>query len=206
MGGVFENKSFSPSEMTAASSSFWSVTPNEPSPSASKSSLLVGDPDPKTGLSQADRFWSKVLITDGCWLWVGRRNPAGYGFFRIREKPVAAHRLSYMYFNGPILKTSNVFDTCVCHTCDVKNCVRPSHLFLGTQRENVHDMMRKGRRVAPPRRAGVDNPQAKLTASDVILMRLLSDFGVPQKKLGEMFGVAQSVAGDVVLRRSWRHV
>ena len=87
-----------------------------------------------------DRLWAKVKKTDGCWMWTGAlRN--GYGIINRCDKvPEYAHRLAYEFENGPIAD-----GLCVLHTCDNRACVNPSHLWLGTKRDNTHDMMRKGR-------------------------------------------------------------
>lgn len=80
----------------------------------------------------------------GCWLWTGglhgNGKSSGYGSFGLGGKPVKAHRASFMLLKGPIPKGMSV-----CHKCDVRSCVNPDHLFLGTQRDNVLDMHKKGR-------------------------------------------------------------
>lgn len=87
-----------------------------------------------------ERFWSKVNKTEGCWLWTGAVANR-YGQFRPhRTEPIQAHRFSYILSYGEI---SN--DIKVLHECDVTLCVKPEHLFLGTQRDNVADMIAKGR-------------------------------------------------------------
>lgn len=91
--------------------------------------------------SAAERFWDRVEQSDGCWLWVAGTKNSGYGVFAPTHGEVhMAHRYSWMLANGPIPD-----GMLVCHTCDVKLCVRPDHLFLGTAKENMDDMRRKGR-------------------------------------------------------------
>lgn len=89
-----------------------------------------------------ERFWRFVNKTDGCWLWTGALRTTGYGVINL-GRPAgieSAHRVSWVIHYGKI--PTGYF---VCHTCDVRPCVRPDHLFLGTSRDNIYDMIRKGR-------------------------------------------------------------
>ena len=95
-----------------------------------------------------ERFWDKVAIAaddDGCWEWQAYKNPAGYGKIGVggRGKGIAlAHRVSWE------LKFGQIPDgLCVCHVCDNPGCVRPGHLFLGTHKDNMTDMAKKGRAI-----------------------------------------------------------
>lgn len=91
--------------------------------------------------SEEDRFWALVDKSGNCWKWIGRADASGYGLFREeRRRVVAAHRFVYKRFVGKI--GLGLF---ICHACDNPCCVRPSHLFLGTQKENMVDAKRKGR-------------------------------------------------------------
>jgi hypothetical protein len=92
-----------------------------------------------------ERFWSKVRKTDGCWLWVGAHDDNGYGrlgkpYGADGPSYVPAHRLSWILNRGPIPPGAHIL-----HRCDVRECVRPEHLFLGTQAINMADKVAKGR-------------------------------------------------------------
>lgn len=87
-----------------------------------------------------ERFWARVEKTDGCWLWTGPVNQFGYGQFSFRGHTIHVQRVSYAIAYG--VPASGL---CVCHHCDVRNCVRPEHLFAGTVGDNLRDMVRKGR-------------------------------------------------------------
>ena len=92
------------------------------------------------------RFWAMVNKTKRCWIWTGSKHPRGYGQLvigtRTNRRVVLAHRFAWELKHGPIPAGKNA-----CHRCDNPQCVRPSHLFLGSQSDNMRDMYRKGRRV-----------------------------------------------------------
>lgn len=97
-----------------------------------------------THMPLPDRFWVRVEKSDGCWLWTGSRMTHGYGVLTVNGRPIGAHRYSYSIANGPIAD-----DVVIRHSCDNPPCVNPAHLLAGTQTDNVHDMLERGRHVTP---------------------------------------------------------
>ena len=93
-----------------------------------------------------ERFWKRVKKTKDCWEWQGMKKKDGlpYGLVKIFFRRFYAHRVAWELTNGPIPKGLNVL-----HRCDNPVCVRPSHLFLGTQADNIADMVSKGRNRSP---------------------------------------------------------
>lgn len=86
------------------------------------------------------RFFSSFEVQDDCWVWVKGANNSGYGLFYTSGKKIRAHRFAWELFFGPIPPGLSVL-----HRCDVPPCVNPDHLFLGTNYDNIQDMIRKGR-------------------------------------------------------------
>jgi|SRR3990172_11883214 len=148
-------------------------------------------------------FWRHVNKTETCWIWNGSKNNRGYGQFNLRKSSgektiVLAHRFSYEIENGPI-----PFKLCILHKCDNPPCVRPDHLFLGSQVDNAIDMINKGR---GNKVNGIRNANSKLTTEKVIKLRSLYDQGVKVSVLCKMFGVSHNTASKVAQRRWWNSV
>lgn len=147
-----------------------------------------------------DRFWSKVRIGDGCWTWTASLRHKGYGQFRFDGKTRKAHRVSWEIANGPIPEGQHVL-----HRCDNPACVRPSHLFLGTNEDNHADMMAKGRNGYAAHR-GETNGFARLDEESVRRIRRLLADGQTQKELGRLFGVSNQTIFRIQHGHSWSHV
>lgn len=146
------------------------------------------------------RFWSKVENSSGadCWQWLGAAQPDGYGtVWRKGGKRVPAHRFSYALQHGPIPE-----GMIVCHRCDNKGCVNPSHLFLGTHKLNTDDMMSKGRNYSPK---GEDHGQSKLVAEQVREIRALRGLFL-QREIAAHFGVHQALISFIHNNKIWKEV
>lgn len=107
------------------------------------------------------RFWGKVNKTPNCWLWTGPQLNSGYGVYYGASPwdSVPAHRVSWILEHGTIPP-----GMCICHKCDVRLCVNPDHLFLGTYADNIHDMQNKGRMVCRQQRPAVCHPERRNAA------------------------------------------
>ena len=95
---------------------------------------------------------------DGCWLWLGQKTKAGYGQIKAFKKIVSCHRLSYELNFGLIPTGLEVM-----HSCDIRSCINPDHLSIGTHADNMADMIKKGRKVLgkPNPRRGIEKSQSK---------------------------------------------
>lgn len=146
-------------------------------------------------MSIEERFWSKVDQgkSSDCWMWTGAILDCGYGEFKASSQHntvVRSHRYAWQLTHGAI-----PFGLCVMHECDNRGCVNPNHLKIGTQGENIRDMVAKGRH----RRTEV-----KLTFKDAEIIRKLYGTGeFTQKELGELYGVTKSQINHVVNYRRW---
>ena len=121
-------------------------------------------------------FDRSVVRTDTCWLWIGAKQGGGYGTTRYRGRQMTAHRASYIEFCGLI-----PVGLLVLHKCDVRHCVNPQHLFLGTHADNAQDCVAKGRH---PR------ARAKLTDSQVLELCAQKSTGVSAKDLAKRFALS----------------
>jgi len=128
----------------------------------------------------------------GCLLWTGPLNKDGYG----NASGTGAHRRSWENEKGPIPKGLYVL-----HKCDVRHCVNPEHLYLGTQIHNMKDMVERGR--SPVNMIGSANNKTHLTDDDVRVIRASTD---SVHKLAKQYNISKSAVQNICYRTSWKHV
>ncbi len=148
----------------------------------------------------SERFWAKVEKTDTCWLWKGATTPGGYGVIgkgRATEGTIRAPRLAYELAYGKIPDGMIVW-----HKCDNPSCVRPEHLLPGTQKDNVRDMINKGRNRYKPL-YGENHGRAKLTATRVLEIRRELKKGTTQTGLAKRYRVTQAAISLIKTGKNW---
>ncbi len=157
-------------------------------------------PVPRPLAERFEAFVDRSPEHGGCWLWTGS-TVRGYGQIMLRRStPIRAHRASWMVHVGPIPE-----GLCVCHRCDVRACVNPAHLFLGTIADNNADMRAKGR-AGGNRTQGSRKPTAVLDEAAAAAIRRRVADGAVQRHLAAEYGVSPATICCVVNRQTWRHV
>lgn len=161
-----------------------------------------------------------LSVVGECWEWRGRKDKDGYGKLRHARREWRAHRLVFA------LTIGSPDGLCVLHRCDNPACVRPDHLFLGTNLENIADRVAKGRSCAGPTHPAYKNSDlarskwahrksvchgkahwsAKLDEEKVRQLRELRRGGMSQRALAARYSVTRNAVRSVLSGRSWRHV
>lgn len=150
----------------------------------------------------AQEFFDEMTIPEpnsGCYLWLGTAlGKKGYGAISWRGEMDTAHRWAYRQFKGAVPR-----EKIICHKCDVRMCVNPDHLWLGTYQQNTDDMMKKGRHRTGDAPKGSAHYKAILTESDVLAIRAAKKGSYA---LAERYGITYANLKSIRNRRSWRHI
>lgn len=142
-----------------------------------------------------ERFDAKVRKTRTYWVWTGALIPKGYGMIGSEGQRKLAHRVSYELFIGPI--PEGIF---VLHRCDNRQCVNPKHLFLGTNSDNMQDMIKKGR--ARHQRG----EQCSFSRLNAALVQSIRSDPRTSDAIAKQIGVNPSTVERVRRRETWRHI
>lgn len=144
-----------------------------------------------------DIFLNRIRKTKKCWEWISSKDMCGYGTFRWNGVQDKAHRWAWRIYKTEIPK-----GLCVLHKCDNPSCVRPSHLFLGTRKDNFNDMRMKGRQV---NLRGEDHGSSKLRNFDVYRIRkLYKTKAIKISELSKIFSMHHNMIRRIVKRESWK--
>lgn len=173
-----------------------------------------------------ERFWEKVQQTETCWSWTAA-SMNGYGLLQVARRPVRAHRLSWELHFGEIPEDMDVL-----HKCDNRGCVRPDHLYLGTDVENARDRVLRGRTARGARHGSQTKPESRprgrqhwarqrphevprgercatsrLTEEVVRSMKAEYLHGdVSQAWLAKKYGLSLNHVGRIIRGEAWAHV
>lgn len=155
----------------------------------------------RTRIDTAVLFWNKVTKTKTCWIWNGNKTHEGYGrtsyYIGYKNfKKIPAHRLSYILTYGPI--DPRLY--CL-HKCDNRACVRPGHLFLGTQKDNMVDKVLKNRQAK-----GITVGSSKLTDNDIHEIRAINKLGASNRQIAKAYKVASSTVDRILDGQIWSHI
>lgn len=130
----------------------------------------------------------------GCWIWIGDINGGGYGTIHEIDRPRLANRVSWELHKGEIPK-----GIVVCHKCDNTKCVNPNHLFLGTQKDNIRDAIKKGRF-----QSGERNGTSKLSVNQVKEIRKGIRKFKTKKEEADFYGVSRFAIYAIRKNLNWK--
>lgn len=168
---------------------------------SSRGRFLVGRRPAGLDPEQSLYWYGWVVCESGCWEFGGPLHKDGYGAMQSGKTKVRASRVAYRLWVGDLEPDDKVL-----HHCDNPPCINPEHLFKGTQRDNIADMVAKGRNVSPQPLAGDLSPNRKLNSVDVVDIRTRASEGKSMTELASEFCVSYAAIYAIVTRRNWKSV
>ena len=163
---------------------------------------------PRARRSLHDRLWSKIdqRGPGECWEWTAKERVSGYGRVGVGGRgrgSVLAHRAVWEEINGPVPEGPGYHGMVVMHTCDNRLCCNPAHLVLGTQQENIKDMLRKKRGKLPPQGCGEEAGNNKFTEEQIKAV-IAAKGSYPQ--IAKATGVTLGMVKMVKRNKCWKHL
>ena len=144
-----------------------------------------------------DALHERIVKDDkGCWLWQGHVMPNGYGQIKLRGLVCLIHRVAWEIENK--VEVPDGLD--VCHSCDVRNCVNPEHLFVGTRKDNMQDAAKKGRTSV-----GVKHHNAILNPNQVRWIRRNAK-KILHRDMADALGVCREAVTRAANKKTWKSV
>jgi hypothetical protein len=148
-----------------------------------------------------ERFWEKVNKTESdedCWDWIANSDDSGYGALKVDGIMQKAHRVAWELVHGKMPE-----GLCILHNCDRPSCVNIKHLRIGTQKENIGDMLKRGR---GNHAKGERVNTAKLTEKQIPEIRLRLQQGEQQSLIAKSLGLCRGTINHIASNRTWTHV
>lgn len=136
---------------------------------------------------------------NGCHVWHGYRNTAGYGELRLNRKLVKAHRFRYAHVYGPIPPW-----LICCHRCNNPACVNPEHIYLGSSQDNSNDQKAAGTHLIKSR--GEKHHRTTLSEGQVKAIRRLKEAGMSGKGIARIYKTSAATVSNIVNRKTWSHI
>jgi hypothetical protein len=143
---------------------------------------------------QINLFWSHVDKSGECWNWIAKHTQDGYGSLKLNRKMYSAHRVAYEISTG-----DNPSGFVVMHSCDNKSCCNPAHLKKGTHRDNMQDMIAKGRQAKK-----LPNYSRKLTAESAAQLRKDFELCGNKHEVARKYNVSVCYVRQVIRRECWK--
>ncbi len=168
--------------------------------------LRISEMTPEQKLERLKKSFEKhVIRKEGCWGWKGSLARGNYPVMSCRPTigPDRGHRASWVIHKGPI--PDGKF---VCHHCDNPICTNPDHLWIGTQKENNDDKIRKCRQAntKPPHKVGIENGASKLSEVQVKEIKILLEKGLTSREIGRQYDVSKTTILRIKNGTHWKHI
>lgn len=145
-----------------------------------------------------NKIFTKIQKTTSCWLWTGACDINGYGIFNMYNKCWRVHRLSYIIHYGNFNQKM-----CILHKCDIRNCVNPNHLFIGTRQDNHRDMHNKNRYPC-----GEDHGNSTISEVEVrqLLIEIYNYKFNSIQEVCEVYKIGKEVVHSILNGKTWKHI